>query len=171
MKQRRDARSKAESTPVLHYAVRLLSARPYSERKLSDKLRERGYSDGEIKSALERLKEKRLLDDPSFAADFVQARCQSHPRGRMSLVQDLVSRGVPSAIAQDTANKLVSDADETAMALRLVKGKLQQYATLERDVRDRRIAGLLGRRGFRPQTIFNLIDKLDELIRQNGDTE
>ncbi|MBU1637035.1 recombination regulator RecX [bacterium] len=169
MKQRRDTRSKAERMPILHYAVRLLSARPYAERKLAEKLQDRGYTEDEIKRAIERLKEKKLLNDASFAEEFIRARCQSHPRGRISLVQDLVSRRIPSALARETTTRMVSDEDETAMALKLVKSKLQQYASLERDARNRRIAGLLGRRGFRPQTIFGLIEKLDDLIQQNGD--
>jgi regulatory protein len=150
-----------EIKPALHYAVSLLSARPYSERKLTEKLRDRGYEVSEIASAILRLKEKKLLDDRSFAVDFVQARCRSHPRGRTSLIQDLISRGISSGVAQGVVSELIADADETELARRLVESKLAQYRSLDPEIRKRRMAGLLARRGFRPQTIFSLLKLAD----------
>ena len=105
------SRNADERKPVLHYAVRLLSARPYSERKLREKLYDRGYEVPEIALAVSRLKEKGLLNDRTFAVDFVHARCRSHPRGRASLIQDLLGRGIPSEIAQEVVAELVADLD------------------------------------------------------------
>jgi regulatory protein len=155
------SRRTAERKPVLHYAVSLLSARPYSERKLTEKLRDRGYEVDEIAAAILRLKEKKLLDDRTFAIDFVHARCRSHPRGRTSLIQDLIGRGISSQIAQEVVTDLVADVDESELAHRLVESKISQYRGFDPEVRRRRLAGLLARRGFRPQTIFNLLKLAD----------
>jgi regulatory protein len=160
------SRRSAERKPALHYAVSLLSARPYSERKLTEKLRDRGYEVNEIAAAILRLKEKKLLDDRTFAVDFVHARCRSHPRGRASLIQDLISRGIPAQIAQEVVVELIADVDETELARRLVESKLAQYRDLDPERRKRRMAGLLARRGFRPQTIFSLLK-----LANNSDME
>jgi regulatory protein len=160
------SRRVTERKPVLHYAVSLLSARPYSERRLVEKLRDRGYEHAEITVAILRLKEKKLLDDRTFAVGFVHARCRSHPRGRASLIQDLIGRGIPALIAQEVVSELIADADETELARRLVESKLAQYRDLDPEVCKRRMAGLLARRGFRPQTIFTLLK-----LTNNSDVE
>jgi regulatory protein len=151
-----------KATPILHYAVKLLAARPYSERKLSEKLAARGYEAREIAEALARLREKDLISDPRFARDFVRARVAAQPRGRTALIQDLVGRGIAASLANEVVRELVEDDTEETFARELIARKSVQYASLEPEVRKRRLAGLLARRGFRPQMIYRLLDAADD---------
>jgi len=159
-----ETRSPGSARPrptALQYAVRLLSARGYSERKLREKLRNRDYSRDEIDEAIAKLIARRLLDDRAYAEDFVRSRCASQPRGRSALIRDLISRGIPASLAGEVVGDAVSDADEMELARELVARKAAQYRSLDAETQRRRLSGLLARRGFRPQTIHRVVS--DEL--------
>ncbi len=143
--------------PALPYAVKLLSARSYSTRKLRDKLRMKGYLAEEIDAAIEKLKEKRLLDDERYADGFVRSRIETHPRGKSALVRDLLVRGVSGSTAKQAVNDNLTEAQEFDLARDLVARKGRQYDNLDPDKRKRRLIALLSRRGFRPGTIFKVL--------------
>ncbi|MCL4305972.1 recombination regulator RecX [bacterium] len=139
--------------PVLPYAVKLLAARNYSTRKLRDKLKLRGYDIAEIESAIEKLRERRLLDDERFAEGFVRTRIETHPRGKDALVRDLVSRGISASSARKAVSESLSEDQELQLAKDLIARKGRQYAGLDKVTRTRRLTALLSRRGFRVDTI------------------
>jgi regulatory protein len=145
------------SKSALQHAVGLLSARPYSERKLQEKLRRRDYEPDEIRAALERLKKERLLDDLKFAEDFVRVRLASRPRAATALIRDLLARGISMDVARKIVDAATSVADEESIARQLVERKAAQYDQLESHVRWRRLGGLLARRGFSPDIIRKVL--------------
>ncbi|MBI5059556.1 regulatory protein RecX [candidate division KSB1 bacterium] len=142
---------------ALQHAVKLLAARPYSERKLKEKLYDREFQTAEIRGALDRLKQERLLDDEKFAMDFVHARLNSRPRAATALIRDLLARGIPMDIARKVVKVTTESTDEAALAMELVRRKLDHYHDLDERVRWRRLAGLLARRGFSPDTIRKVL--------------
>ena len=142
---------------ALQHAVKLLAARPYSERKLKEKLYDREFRTEEIRGALDRLKKERLLDDERFAADFVNARLISRPRAATALIRDLLARGIPMDVARKVVAAATESADEVALATELARRKLGHYHDLEPRARWRRLAGLLARRGFSPDTIRKVL--------------
>ncbi len=139
--------------PALPYAVKLLAARNYSTRKLRDKLKSRGYDIAEIDSAIEKLSERRLLDDQRFAEGFVHSRIETHPRGKDALVRDLISRGISASSAKQAVSESLSEEQELQLANDLIARKGKQYAGLDKVTRTRRLTALLARRGFRLDTI------------------
>lgn len=143
--------------PALPYAVKLLASRSYSTRKLREKLRMKGYLAEETDAAIEKLKEKRLLDDQRFADGFVRSRIETHPRGKSALVRDLVARGVSGATAKQAVNENLTEEQEFDLARELVERKRSQYENLDADTRKRRLIALLARRGFRPGIIFKVL--------------
>ncbi len=147
---------KAPAT-ALQYAVKLLSARPYSEKKLREKLYARQYTGTEVRGALERLKHERLLDDRKYAVDFVHARMAARPRGATRMVTDLLSRGIPLTLAREVTAELMPKADEEPLARDFVRRKQAQYAQLDEQTRWRRLAGALARRGFSLDTIRKVL--------------
>lgn len=149
---------KAPAT-ALQYAVKLLSARPYSEKKLKEKLYARKYPTPEIRAALDRLKSERLLDDRKYAEDYVRVRMAARPRAAMRMVSDLLARGIPLTLAREVTTELMPKTDEALLAREFVRRKQAQYAHLDDDTRWRRLAGMLARRGFSLDTIRKVLQR------------
>ncbi|RPH95134.1 regulatory protein RecX [candidate division KSB1 bacterium] len=167
MKTAEGERKAAQRKPAtaLSTAVRLLSARPYSERKLREKLT-RKFSREEIDYAIQRLKDERLLNDRKYAEDFVRARLAARPRTGVALLRDLFQRGVPRTIAQDVVKELAPKESDEKLARELVRRKATHYAGLDEQTRWRRLSSFLARRGFS----FDVIQKVLRLPPE-GETE
>jgi regulatory protein len=164
---RTDSRTEQKaSTTALQYAVKLLSTRPYTERKLREKLYGRQYTTPEIRSALDRLKRERLLDDRKYAEDYVHARMAARPRAATRMVTDLLARGIPLALAREVTAELMPKSDELTLAREFVRRKQAQYAHLDEDTRWRRLAGMLARRGFSLDTIRAVLKQAPDDISE-----
>ncbi len=144
---------------ALQYAVKLLSVRPYAERKLREKLLGRQYEAAEVREALERLRRERLLDDRKFAEEFVRARLKARPRAASRMVTDLLAHGIPLTLAKEVVQDVMPNEDEVPLARDIVRRKQAQYAHLDEETRWRRLAGLLARRGFSYDTIREVLGK------------
>jgi regulatory protein len=147
---------------ALQYAVKLLSARPYSERKLRDKLLGRQYEAPDVREALERLRRERLINDRKYAEEFVRARMHARPRAASRMITDLLARGIPLTLAKEVVAEVMPKADEVPLAREFVRRKQAQYAGLDDDTRWRRLAGMLARRGFSYDTIREVLGKSSE---------
>ena len=153
-----DKKTKRPKVNALQYAVRLLSARPYSERKLREKLAGRQYEPDEIEHAVARLKQEHLLDDRNFAEEFVRTRLLLRPRTGIALLRDLLQRGVSKRLAQEVIKELAPPDQDEALARDLVRRKLPLYEGLDELTRRRRLMSLLARRGFGYDTIEKVLN-------------
>jgi regulatory protein len=142
---------KAPATALSH-AVKLLSARPYSEKKLREKLANKFPRD-EIDSAVRRLKAERLVDDGRFAEDFVRARVATRPRSGFVLIRELMQRGIARSAAQEVVNRLVPAESHENLARDLLARKQAMYRGLDEPTRRRRLTAFLARRGFSYEVI------------------
>jgi regulatory protein len=149
-------RSRPKGT-ALQYAVKLLSVKNYSEKKLRDKLLGRQFTEGEITGAIARLQQERLLDDRRFAEEFVRARLAVRPRSGVILLRDLLQRGVGKKLAQEVIADLAPKENDEALARELVRRKLPMYSSLDEQTRRRRLMSLLARRGFSYETIGRVL--------------
>jgi len=141
---------------ALSHAVRLLSARPYSERKLREKLANKFPRD-EIDHAIRRLCAERLLDDQRYAEDFVRVRVATRPRSGFVLVRELMQRGIARGMAQDVVNRLVPAESHENLARELVSRKRAMYRGLDEPTRRRRLTAFLARRGFSYEVIHKVL--------------
>jgi regulatory protein len=96
---------------------------------------------------LDRLTEVGLVDDEAFAEGLVRSRHAVRGLGRRALSQELRRRGVDDETAAHAVDGLDPD-EERATALRLARRKLAATRGLDRDVRVRRTAGMLARKGY-----------------------
>ena len=153
-----DSERKRARTPAtaLSYAVKLLSARPYSERKLREKLANKFPRD-EIDSAIRRLRAERLLDDARYAEDFVRARTATRPRSGFVLVRELMQRGIARSTAQEVVNRLVPAESHETLARELLSRKQAMYRGLDEPTRRRRLTAFLARRGFSYEVIQKVL--------------
>ncbi len=151
-------RSADEGERAVEISLRLLAARPRSERELRDRLRRKGFAEPAIEAAIERLRGWRYLDDAEFARLWVEHRQATGPRGRRLLEFELRSKGIDPETVSQTVE--AAELDEEAAARAVAAKHLARLAGLDPVTRRRRLAGALQRRGFDWPVIWRVLDTL-----------
>ncbi len=82
---------------VLDAALRFLEARHRSVEEVRRRLTSAGYREELITAAVERLADLGMLNDESFATQWVESRDRARPRGERALRAELAQRGVDRA--------------------------------------------------------------------------
>lgn len=140
-----------------NYVLLLLSYRARSEKELRQRLTKKGYSPAVMERVLTELKQQGLVDDEKLARDYVVARVSIGHKGTHRVKQELLKMGFkPEAITA----ALQSAPDETEAAKMVLEHFLPRYRRLDPLTRKRRLAGLLARRGFSPETVAELLSQL-----------
>lgn len=133
-------------------ALTFLSYRPRTDREVRRKLAERGFAEGTIETAMERLCAVGLVDDEAFIGAFVRDRIAHRPMGVRRMAQELYLKGVPRDVGVPAIHRVL-DAEETSerdLAERVVTKKLESppKAAAQLAVFRRRLRHHLLRRGF-----------------------
>jgi regulatory protein len=136
--------------------LRLLTAAPRTRAQLAVALRRRGVPDDAASAVLTRFADVGLIDDAAFASAWVESRHRGRGLGRRALTSELSQRGVDrSEIATAVAGLSQETELETARAL--VERKLASTAGLAPQVRVRRLAGMLARKGYAPGLAYRVV--------------
>ena len=110
------------------------------------------------REVLDRLTEVGLIDDRRFAEAAFDAQ-QRRQRSTRALRQELRTKGVDAELIDEASASLGDDAD-LAVARALVAKRLPGLQRVPPDVRYRRLAGQLARRGFPPGVIGTVLRDL-----------
>jgi regulatory protein len=145
----------AETDRALSAALRLLAARPRSSAEMRQRLRRKGFGSVAVARVLERLLASGMLDDAAFSRYLIENRQTFRPRGARALRAELRHKGVDRGTIEAAMAAYGGDADaEQARALAVARAALPRYTRVpDRATFDRRLGGLLQRRGFRLNTI------------------
>lgn len=135
---------------------RLLTLAPRTRAQLADALRRRGVPDEVAEAVLDQLTDARLIDDSAFAKAWVDSRHHARGLSRRSLSAELRQRGVDSDDI-DQAIETLDPEQEVETARRLVERRVAATRGQPADVRARRIAGMLARKGYPAGLSFRLI--------------
>ncbi|MEK6742516.1 MAG: regulatory protein RecX [Nitrospirota bacterium] len=138
-------------------AYRYLTIRPRSRKELEDKLQDREFPDPIITAVLEHVTRLGYLDDAKFAAQWAAARVRSRGFGRRRLEQELRIKGIGRDIIKDTLTTLFEEAPEAETARKEAEKKLKTLTRFEPEVRRRRLAGFLERKGFSSEIIRTIL--------------
>lgn len=142
--------------------LRLLTSRARTRAELEAALAQRAVPEDVARHVLDRFTELRLVDDRSFADQWVESG-QRRMRSRTVLRQELKAKGVAADLVTD-AVALVSDEDEYATARAFAARKASGMRGLDAAVRQRRLLGALARRGFGSGVSYRVVrDVLGEL--------
>ncbi len=95
-------RTKPKPT-ALEKAVELLAVQDHSKRRLSEKLRLRGYEAEEIEAAVARLEERHFLDDEATCARMFERLYEEGVMSVRQIEQKLLQRGFPSSVVRASA--------------------------------------------------------------------
>lgn len=127
--------------------LRKLAAQARTRHELAKALAARQVPDEVAQTVLERFEAVGLVDDATFAKDWVESRQQRRYLSKSALRRELQTKGVDRENI-DAAVAQVDGSDETSAAQALAERKLRSVAGLPREVQYRRLAGALARRGF-----------------------
>ena len=132
------------------YAVRAAVSRPMSKKQLETRLTRRGLERGRARAVAEELEERGVLNDAAFAHAAASSELSRKPAGKSLLINKLRGKGVDDKTARRAVEDVVRDREYDAKtgAMELAKRKLRSLARLEPEVAQRRMYGMLARRGF-----------------------
>ena len=146
-----------ELPPCYNKALDLLSRRSHFRQELKYKLLRRGYEEEEVEEVLDRLIEKRFLDDRATAFEFARSRVAREPLGRARLLAELAKRGVESDLANEVASEICPD-DDRAPALEAAK----RWRSKRPRGDSAALARYLSRRGFRSSAIYEALEQTSQ---------
>jgi regulatory protein len=143
-------------------ALNILSYRPRTELEVHRYLEDHQIPAEVITKTIERLKNNELIDDYSFALNWIENRKEFHPRSRKALVFELRKHGIADQIIKEVLNQAAID--EGQLAYQVASKHARNLHGLEWDEFRRKLSGFLVRRGF-PYDVF------DQTIRQIWETK
>jgi regulatory protein len=106
-------------------AMRALMRRAYSIHDMRVALERRAETESLVRPVLDRLKERKLLDDGRYAREFARARASQRAQGRYRIARELRARGVPDRHIEAAFAEVFSETDEAALLAKRLERKLK----------------------------------------------
>ncbi len=106
--------------------LRLLERRARSAAELRQGLRERGYEQEIIETALAGMEQAGLVDDEEFAHTWVAHRMATGAAGRRRLRWELRRKGLAEEIIRRTVDETIDEEAELAQALAVARRRLRE---------------------------------------------
>ena len=143
-------------------AINLIAARPYSRRRLLDRLRKK-HEMADAEAAVEHVAGLGLLDDRAYAEAYLRAQAGGsgvNGTGPRLLEAKLRQRGVDGDVARSAVREAVEERDlaEDARAIAEKRAARPSMQALDRDAARRRLHGFMARRGFDSQVCRDAVD-------------
>ena len=136
----------------------ILSRRPYSDKELARKLKDKDFSDEAIEYAVNRLKELSLLDDERYAEMLCEHLYRNKHYGEKRILQELSVRGIDRDTARNAV--LALDKDEINSIVLLLESKFKGKMNDEKG-KQRTVAALL-RYGYSYSDIKSALKSVEE---------
>lgn len=127
--------------------LQLLSTHPRTRSELAKALAKRQVPEAAAAAVLDRFTEVGLIDDEAFANAWVDSRQAGRKLARSALGSELQRRGVDRDLINQALER-VEPEQERAAAVALVARKLPSIRGLPAATKQRRLLGLLARRGY-----------------------
>ena len=137
-------------------ALRRLAAAPQTRAQLDDAMRRRNVPDEIRDRVLTRFAEVGLIDDAMFSEAWVESRHAGRGLAKRALAFELRRRGVEPAVVDEAVDSLPTEREE-ATARALVAARLAGTRGLDPGARTRRLAGMLGRKGYPAGLAFRVV--------------
>ncbi len=138
--------------------LRLLTARARTRAELAGRLAQRGYPEETAHAVLGRLEGVGLIDDESFATQWVHSRQANAGKGKRALAAELRAKGVDDDIVSAALDGIDVGAERTR-AEQLVQRKLRREGLGDGDDQKvmRRLVGMLARRGYSQSLALSVV--------------
>lgn len=129
-------------------ALRLLAYRDRTVQEMRDRLSRKGFAADIVESVLQRLLENGLLDDERFACSWIRNGQGSRPSGRRRLRYELRLKGVDGDLIETALAREYVEDEEEAVAAGIIAIRLARMDGMAPEIKYKRLASYLGRRGF-----------------------
>lgn len=141
----------AEVDRAMHRAGRLLGVRARTEHEMRNRLAGAGFEPAVVGRVIQRLRELRLIDDESFAGQWIEERSRSKGLAPAALVTELEAKGIKRAAAEAAVGE--AGLDEQAGATDLARRLASKLCEGSLEAQVRRLEARLLRRGYSPEVV------------------
>jgi regulatory protein len=149
-----------QSSPekAYQYALRLLTARDYTEARLREKLRSREFCEADLDAALARMTSEGWLNDCRFAERFAESALASGRYYGPRLRLEMRRRGLQQDLVSEVLGRALAEQDETEDVRAIVERRFSGFSFSSASDREKRRAiGFLQRRGFSLSAIMRAL--------------
>lgn len=146
-----------ELTKARNTAYRYLSIRSRSRLELERKLGEKGFSGSVVQTVLAGLERLGYVNDRAFASEWARSRVGLRGFGRRRIAQQLREKGVSGDAIDEALPGIFEHSPEIDIARREAEKKLKTLNRFDPQVRRRRLAGFLERKGFSSEIIRSIL--------------
>lgn len=136
--------------------LRLLTQRARSRAELADALTRRGVPAESASRVLERFTEVGLIDDAALAESLAGAQHRERGLARRAIAAKLRQRGLGDDVAGNALAAIDTDSEQLRAA-QLVDRRLRALTALPIEVKQRRLVGLLARKGYPPGMCYDVV--------------
>lgn len=143
-----------------NYALTLLTRRAHTEAEISERLARRRAPPAVIDDVLSRLRRYQLVDDEAFAESFV--RSHSPRKGSLALRRDLLRKGVPEEITEESLVEL-DEVIQAETAGTLLDRNAWRFRGPDGRRNRARAFAFLARRGFPVPVVLDALDHCEWL--------
>jgi regulatory protein len=105
-------------------AIRILMRRGHSVHQMRVALERRCEDGALVGTVMARLKQKKLVDDARFAAEFARLHAVQRKQGRFRIARELRTRGVPDRHIETALETVFAETDESAILRKRIEKKL-----------------------------------------------
>lgn len=141
-------------------ALQFIQHRPRAVEETRRRLSEKGFSDEVINATLEKLQEKKWLDDLDFARQWIENRNTFRPRSNRLLAYELRLKGVADETIDRALEKYGGDQDDLAYQAGIKKAQKCRHESKFDFLK--KVGGYLGRRGFHYGLVKPTVERLWE---------
>ena len=141
-------------------AMQLLEHMDRTEKALSDRLRQAGFSERAAADAMAYVKSYGYIDDSRYARTYIA--CRMETKSRQKLIQELQQKGVDRQTAAEAWEEeaALKQPDERVILRRYIEKKYEANTELnEKEMR--RLQGYLVRRGFQFHDISSVLEEMN----------
>ena len=150
---------------VKNSAFRYLSNRSHSALELKTKLKKKGFDSEIIETVILELKDKKYLNDFTFAENFVRNRVERRKEGIVKITSELYKKGITREIIAEVTESISENPKNYENAFELGKSKfekIQKRGETDKNKIKSKLFNFLRGRGFTSDVIFEVINKLVE---------
>ena len=134
--------------------LRKLADKPHSIGDLAEKLKRKGYDQSEIESAITQLQEEGLLDDRSYAENYIQNLISYRTFGYFGIRNKLLLKRIDKNLADELVQEMVTPKVEREIAQKFIEKPLNQRRSKQSLVQAMR------QKGYRTDIIIKTTLKL-----------
>jgi regulatory protein len=142
----RTASESGDYRSAMEQAARLLAVRARCERELRSRLTDSGHDAAAVEAVIARLTDLSLLDDLTFAREWIAERAPRKMSSPRVLLEELTAKGVDREIAAQALEE--SGLEEVEQATELAASLLGKVARRPLAEQGPRLVAMLVRRGF-----------------------